>query len=367
MQIPEIMKTLSGQPVKDVATWETYRRGELLDLFAEHIYGVRDIERPEGLYFKLLSEKVEYGMRVKDIRIGFDDFSFPIRLYLPLAAGVKYPVFVDVMHERAEDEYVMDGEGNFNSPFDENTIPFKRITDRGFAIAAMPTRYVYPDWKWKGEFKKGVFAAVKNQKGRTRSSWASISAWAWGVSRVIDYLETDPDIDATKVASIGHSRAGKTALYAAVTDNRILLSVPNNSGCMGAAVLRNKKGEHAVDINISDWFCDRFKDYNDREEMLPVDQHMLLALVAPRYLYVTDSIEDEWADPDAELLSCRLASEAYELYGYQGVVVPEKPMVDEVYQEGRIAFHVKSGDHSQTIFDWENNMDYFEKILKGLV
>ena len=131
--------------------------------------------------------------------------------------------------------------------------------------------------------------------------------------------------------------------------------------------VRAGKREHAVDINISDWFCERFKDYNDREELLPVDQHMLLALVAPRYLYVTDSIEDEWADPDAELLSCRLASEAYELYGYRGAVVPDTPALNEVYQEGRIAFHVKSGDHSHTLFDWENVMDYFEKIINGKV
>ena len=128
-------------------------------------------------------------------------------------------------------------------------------------------------------------------------------------------------------------------------------------------MLRGKRGEHVKDINVTDWFCRKFKEYNDCEEMLPVDQHMLVASIAPRYVYITDSIEDEWTDPDAELLSARLASEAYEIYGLKGIVAPEKPALNEAYQEGHIAFHVKSGNHSITEFDWEKILDYFEKII----
>ncbi|MBE6688302.1 MAG: hypothetical protein E7588_03370 [Ruminococcaceae bacterium] len=363
MKLPEILTTLGGVEVKDVKTWENYRRDEIMDLFCRYVYGIRDIERPENLYFENTGEIEEYGMRVKCIKVGFDDFAFNFKLYLPKKQNGPLPVFVYVMHENMEKFFRYDDKGNmYRCDESEATLPLKDITDRGFAVAAMPTREIYPEWTWHAEFKKGVFAHVKTPMGRNKHSWASLSAWAWGASRVIDYLETDGDIDCSKICSIGHSRSGKAALWAGVTDQRILLAVPNNSGCMGAAVLRDKKGEHAVDINISDWLCDKFHEYNDCEELLPVDQHMLCALMAPRYLYITSSIEDEWADPDAEFLSAQLASCAYELYGLKGLVAPEKPELNKVYHEGRIAYHVKSGDHSQTAFDWDNAMDYFEKI-----
>lgn len=130
-------------------------------------------------------------------------------------------------------------------------------------------------------------------------------------------------------------------------------------------MLRGKKGEHAKEINITDWFCQKYKEYNDCEELLPVDQHMLVAAIAPRYVYITASVEDEWCDPDAEFLSARLASSAFELYGLKGLVAPLTPALDVAYQDGHVAYHVKSGDHSITEFDWEKVMDYFDKIIKG--
>ena len=365
-KIPELLTTLSGQKVTDADTWEQFRRDEILSLFCEYVYGVRDIERPENLYFTLKEERVEYGMRVKELEAGFDEFSFPFKLYLPLHQTGPIPAFVYVMHENLENHFVFHEDGNMEAAELVSFLPLADITSRGFAVAVMPTRSIYRDWEAYAAFKQGVFAAVKTPKGRQKNSWATISAWAWGVSRVVDYLETDGDIDSSKIASIGHSRSGKTALWAAATDPRICLAVPNNTGCMGAAILRGKRGEHAKEINISDWFCENFHAYNDREEYLPVDQHMLLALMAPRYVYITGSIEDEWADPDAEYLAAKLATEAFELYGVKGLVAPaEGPELEAVYQEGHIAFHVKRGDHSQTQFDWEHVMDYFEKICNG--
>jgi hypothetical protein len=367
MNVPKLLTTLSGEEVTTVEIWRHFRREEILQLFCDHVYGRRDMERPDDESFVLVKEETVCGMRKKELRCAFHGYSFPFSLYLPIGATEPCPAFIYVMHENLENTMELDTDGNMESRQTESVLPLKAITDRGYAVAIMPTRDIYREWTLKMNYKHGVFNTVKTEKGRDRHSWASISAWAWGVSRVVDYLETDADINHLQIASIGHSRSGKAALYAAATDERILLGVPNNTGCMGAALLRGKRGEHAADINISDWFCEKFRDYNDAEHLLPVDQHMLLALLAPRYLYVTCSEMDEWADPAAELRAARLASEAFELYGVRGLVAPEVPVVDEVYQEGHIAYHVKTGDHSQTDFDWYHVMNYFDKIRVGAV
>lgn len=366
--IPDILTTISGQKITDKFQWRDYRREEILNLFCEYVYGVRDIERPENMKFTITEETLEYDMRVKKIECSFDDFSFWFKLYLPKKQEKPLPAFVYVMHENLQNNFVFDEKGNMSAKAFNSELPLKDITDRGFAIAVMPTRHIYYDWNAHAEFKKGIFAAVKTPKGRQKNSWATISAWAWGVSRVVDYLETDDDINRALIASIGHSRSGKTALWAAATDIRIKLAVPNNSGCMGASLLRAKKGEHLRNITVTDWFCEKLKDYTECEELLPVDQHMLLSLVAPRYLYVTGSVKDEHADPNAEFLSAKLASKVYELHNYKGLVTDdEMPVLNKIYQEGRIAFHVKDGGHSQTKFDWDNVMDYFEKICNGKI
>lgn len=364
MSIPELLKTLGGHPVTSAEEWESFRRGEILDLYNNYMFGFRDIERPEGLNFILEGESEAYGMRIKALRAAFGDFSFPFRVYYPSGKGKKCPAFIYVMHENLENHFEFLENGNMYTEEIESLLPLKDVTDRGFAIAVMPTRDIYREWTTHSDFKVGVFSAISVPGGRKSNSWASISAWAWGVSRIVDYFETDPEIDVAHLATTGHSRSGKAALWAGATDERITLVAPNNTGCCGAAIFRGKKGEHAKDINVSDWFCDNFKKYN-REEFLPFDQHMLLSLVAPRYLYVTDSILDEWADPDAELLACKLASPAYELYGLKGLVMEdEKPILNKSYRSGRIAFHVKEGDHSQLKFDWDNIMEYFENIIK---
>ncbi len=330
LKIPELLKSVSGEKIDSVSKWENVRRKEIIKLFEENVYGVRNIERPENLAFKNVGETLEHGMRVKKIEVSFDDFSFSFKLYLPSEKGKPCPVFAFVMHEFMYNNLKFDENGNMSSEKTVSRVPLKDITDRGFACALMPTFEIYPDHPVHANFEVGIFSHVKSDTPRNKHSWATISAWSWGLSRVVDYLETDADIDASKIAAIGHSRGGKTALWTAATDNRILLAVPNNSGCCGVAVLRGKKGEHAKDINVTDWFCEKFREYNDCEELLPVDQHMLVATVAPRYVYVMDSIDDEWTDPDAELLSARLASEAFELYGVKGLVAPEKPTVNEV-------------------------------------
>ena len=360
-KIPELLTTLSGIEVTDKETWESFRRDEVKSLCERFEYGIRDIEKPDGLFFNVEKTYEIYGMTCKDIIGGFGNFRFPFKLYLPLNTEKPLPAFIYVAHENIENNMVFDENGNMRWASEDSDLPIKYVTERGYAIAVMPTREIYREWNTRSEYKVGIFKEVNAQ--RTKYSWASISAWAWGVSRVLDYLETEPLVDETRVAVTGHSRSGKAALWAAATDERIFLGIPNNSGCCGAAILRGKKGEHAHKINISDWFCPKFKEFNHNEDFLPLDQHFVLSLVAPRHLYVCDSILDEWADPDAELLACKLASPVWELYGKKGLVMDdETPVLNKTYQEGTVAFHVKEGDHSQNMFDWEKITDYFDKI-----
>lgn len=357
---PKLLNTITGYKVTDIEMWETIRRDEVKNLCERYLYGIRDIEKPDNLYFNVEKTYEIYGITCKEIYGGFGNFKFPFKLYLPKNVEKPLPAFIYVAHENIENSMKFDKNGNVY--YGPNVIPIKYLTDRGYAIAVMPTREIYREWHTHSNYKVGVFKEVNAP--RTKYSWASLSAWAWGVSRVLDYLETEPMVDETRVASIGHSRSGKAALWAAATDERIFLCVPNNSGCCGAAILRGKTGEHARMINdYSDWLCAKFKDYDDCEDLLPMDQHFVLSLVAPRNIYVCDSILDELADPDAEFWACQLASPVWELYGKKGLVMDdEKPVIDKVYQEGDIAYHVKTGDHSQTMFDWENVINYFDSI-----
>ena len=193
-KIPELLTSLSGEKIDTVEKWEKFRRREILHLFEEYVYGVRDIERPENLRFEKKYEDIFCGMRRREIRAGFDSFQFPFTLYLPLEQTKTLPAFVLVLHENMENHSYFNKEGNLI--FEDSLMPVKDITDRGFAVAVMPTRDLYRDWTAHEHYQHGVLAAVKTPGGRKKNSWATISAWAWGASRVLDYLETDGDIDA---------------------------------------------------------------------------------------------------------------------------------------------------------------------------
>ena len=186
--------------------------------------------------------------------------------------------------------------------------------------------------------------------------------WAWAASRAADYLVTDPRIDSANLAIAGHSRGGKAALWTGANDTRFSYVISNSSGCMGAAMLRGKTGEHLDFITThTDWFCQKLWTYADNEEMLPIDQHMLLALIAPRLLYIESNSLDDWADPISERRSCQLAGEAYALYGKKGIVLPETVEVDTPYHEGCIGCHMSAGEHKIRAVDWEHFTAFWEK------
>ena len=360
MKIPELLRSISGEKIDSKEKWENFRRPEIINLFEQYVYGVRPVERPRDLQFQTVTtirDFCEKGIQFETIQICFQGYSFSVYAYYPQGAKEKIPAFVYIMHEAEQKK--CDLEKNIDCDY----VDIREIIRRGYAVFIVPTSGIAPDWDHKANYKQGIFPVfTPDENDRKPNSWATISAWAWGASRVMDYIETDERVNAKRVTVAGHSRGGKTALWCGALDQRFCCAISNNSGCAGAAMHRTKEGEKIKDINITDWFCGNYRNFNDHEEFLPVDQHMLIAAYAPRMVYVSSSCEDDWADPAAERLSCRMAGEAYALYGKQGVVLPEEPIqLDYGYHQGMIGYHVKTGGHSITHFDWKLFLDFLDQ------
>jgi len=243
--------------------------------------------------------------------------------------------------------------------------PAERIVERGYVAASFQNSDLDPD-EFDG-FKDGVHGMfdLENPK-RSPDAWGSIAAWAWGASRVMDYFESDKDIDEKRIGVVGHSRGGKASLWCGAEDERFALTISNNSGCTGAALARNKKGERVKRINTSfpHWFCTNYKKFNDKEDELPIDQHELIALMAPRLVYVASASLDDWADPEGEFLSCVHAGPVYRLFGLQGVGATKMPQAQQPLQTGHIGHHIRTGKHDLTEYDWDRYMDFADKKWK---
>jgi dienelactone hydrolase len=360
--LPDPLVTSAGKRVDSARMWTEQRRPELLELFRTHVYGRAPVKRPANMQFKV--ESVTPGMMDgqatrKQIAITFEgpggSQTMRLLLFVPTKAVKPAPVLLLICNR---------GESNID-PTREKKEPFwpaEEMIARGYAAAAFQVAQIAPD-KYDG-FKSGVHALYDQQ--RSDESWGTIAAWAWGASRAMDYFETDRDLDAERVAVVGHSRGGKTSLWAGAEDERFALVVSNDSGCTGAAITRGKKGERIADINKSfpHWFSGNYKKYNGREDALPVDQHELIALIAPRPVYVASASEDTWADPDSEFRSAVEAGKVYKLFGLPGVGADKIPAPESPLQSGAIGYHLRTGKHGLTLYDWQRYMDFADKRLR---
>lgn len=388
-QLPDILTKFKGGKVKTAKVWFKKQRPEILKLFTNEVYGkVPDIQGISEVKVWETSDKAVGGLAVrKQLSLFFNknnhSLEVNVLMYLP-KSNPKSPVFLaynftgnhavyNDPNIRLTESWVANNPsvGIINNVVTEqsratasNRWPVDEIIKAGYGLVTIYYGDIDPD---KNDYSDGI-QSFFYQAGQTRprfNEWGSIAAWAWGLSRVMDYLETDPMVDSKKVAVLGHSRLGKTALWAGANDQRFAMVISNESGCGGAALSRRKFGETVLAINrtFPYWFCDNFKKYNDNEESLPVDQHMLLALIAPRPLYVASAEGDQWADPRGEFLSAKYASAVYELLGKEGLPVKEMPEVNHPVM-GTIAYHIRSGKHDLTEYDWAQYLKFADMHLK---
>jgi hypothetical protein len=392
-QLPDLLLMKNGKRVADAKTWTKKQRPEILRLFETQVYG-RSPGRPKGMTFETLSDDPQaLGGKAtrRQVRIWFtgrhDGPSMDLLLYLPNTASKPAPVFLGMNFNGNHSIWADPGirlserwmrgstnEGVINSRATEaargnasRRWPVEMILARGYALATVYYGDVEPDFA-EG-WKTGVRAALSKAGAKTQfkpDDWGAIGAWAWGLSRAMDYLQTDREVDAGRVALLGHSRLGKTALWAGAQDERFAIVISNNSGEGGAALARRNFGETTAIINRSfpHWFCGNFKQYAGRESALPVDQHELIGLMAPRPVYVASAVEDKWADPLGEFLAARQAGPVYELFGRKGLGVETMPPVDQPVGDF-IGYHVRTGKHDVTDYDWQQYLNFADRHFKG--
>jgi hypothetical protein len=245
--------------------------------------------------------------------------------------------------------------------------PAEEAMARGYGMAAFYNADVDPDDKTDTSFRDGIHALL-DRGTRAADAWGTLAAWAWGASRCMDYLVTDKDVARDQVAVIGHSRGGKTALWAAAEDERFAMACSNDSGCGGAALSRRKvPGKEtvaAINRGFPHWFNQNFKTYGGREDALPVDQHMLISLIAPRAVCVASASEDLWADPRGEFLSLVHARPVYQLFGKQalGRVNDLPPIGESIHGDGA-HYHLREGKHNLTLVDWTAYWDFADRMF----
>lgn len=368
------------------------RRKELLQAFENHVYGKTPQQKISQRYTLIESdEEALEGRAIRkqvEIVVSRKGKNLPMNLllYLPKDSPQPIPVFLGLnfhgnhtIHSDPQilitsswvrDNEKMGAEQNRASAKGRGMAasrwPVESLIERGYGLAVMYCGDSDPDVD--DGFQNGVhplfLAEGQSQPGS--SEWGTIGAWAWSLSRAMDYLETEAAIDSKRVAVIGHSRLGKTALWAGAQDERFAMVISNNSGCGGAALFRRKFGETAqvINTNFPHWFCDAFESYNNCEENLPVDQHMLLALVAPRLLYVASATADQWADPKGEFLATVRASELYQQVYEQESLKGDMPSANTPIQAGKIAYHLREGKHDITPYDWDRYLDFADSFWK---
>ena len=360
--LPDVLGT-GANAITTPRQW-TARRDEILRLFRANVYG-RSPGPPEHLAYRVIQEDpraMDGAATLRRVSIASRQaqrsHDFELTLFLPNSTG-RVPVFLLINNRPATNT---DPSRREKSGF----WPAEQLIARGYGVAAFQVNQLAPDNP--DTFRTGVMTLFDDagRSGGTPYTWGALAAWAWGASRAMDYFATDARVDAARVAVVGHSRGGKAALWAGAEDDRFAMVVSNDSGEGGAALSRRWYGETLDVINTAfpHWFTAAYKTFNGRAAALPVDQHMLLALVAPRALYVASADEDLWADPRGEFLSLAASSPVFTLYGEAPIGEDAMPAVDTPLVRGRRGYHVRAGGHDLTPYDWSRFADFADRLWR---
>lgn len=390
--LPDPLRLQNDHIVKDAKGWQKQRRKEVLGLFENEVYGKTPTQKLKtSTEIVAVDTNALYGLATrKEIAIHFFgnglEQKIDLLLYLPNEAKKPVPAFLSMnfggnhsvhsdpgitlstnwMRNKLEQGYIDNHATEKSRGSSASRWPVEKIIGEGFALATLYYGDVVPDDETTG-LPHGIhrlFARkVDSKPGATELG--AIGGWAWGLSRALDYLETDPAVNSQQVAVLGHSRLGKAALWAGAQDERFAIVISNDSGCGGAALSRREFGETVARINTSfpHWFCGNFKKYDNAEDKLPVDQHELIALVAPRPVYVASAESDLWADPRGEFLAAKGAEPVYALFGKKGLGVSEMPAINQSVGE-TIGYHIRTGKHDVTDFDWEQYIAFARKHFR---
>ncbi|MCR9294437.1 MAG: hypothetical protein NXI32_17100 [bacterium] len=390
-ELPDPLLDKNGERIENRQAWETHRRDEILQDFRDLMYGhTPELSSQLKATVEAVHEDAVAGLATRTqvtLQIANDPDAprIQLMLYLPNAYQEPVPVFLGmnffgnasverdpaiplpqgwmrssplgVVDHRATEEL-----RGMNS----HRWPLELILKRGFGVATFYYGDVEPDHQegWR-EGIRGYALGVAGRKSQRPSEWGALGAWAWGLSRALDYLERYPGVAADRVAVFGHSRLGKAALWAGAQDRRFALVISNNSGEGGAALARRNFGENiAYSVAHASWrYCDRFRGFVGLADELPFDQHMLLALISPRPLYVCSASEDLLADPQGEFLSCVHAEPVYALYDLHGLGATQWPPPGQPLGK-HIAYHLRAGEHAITAYDWQQFIQFADRHLR---
>jgi hypothetical protein len=385
-ELPDPLVMMNGERVTTARQWVNRRRPELKVLFQHYMYGYlpappdkvpATVERVDRRYFGGKATK-------KEVTIAFGPPQTPkIHLLLVVPNGRKKPapVFLGMNfcgnHALVKDPNVAlptawiysHYPGVKNNRATEagrgkqiDVWALEQSIDRGYAVATFYSGDIDPD---RPDKREGIQPHLRKKgTGAGPHDWGTIAAWAWGLHRAVDYLLTDPDIDGCRIAVVGHSRLGKTALLAAAFDERIALAIPLQAGCGGTSPNRGKVGESVKLINTGfpHWFNATFKKFNYHPDRLPFDQHCLIALCAPRPVLLANAVEDTWANPRGQFEMLRAADPVYRLLGVSGLETADMPRPGKLV-DSRLGYYIRPGKHSMTRGDWKVFLDFADRHL----
>lgn len=388
--LPDPLTLSDGTPVESPKTWWNERRPQLLQLFKEHVYGRLPPSPPAFRVEQQSADRtaLDGAATRRQVTLHFTDRAegptLNLLVYLPNGVDGPAPVFVGLNfagnHTISADPAVRPPRVKLprwdGAPSDRDSLiamtrgsrqkswPVDSLVARGYGLVTAYHGSLFPDRE--GGFSESVYQinAPSTDVDSSGGNWGALSAWGWGLHRMVDYAERSEAIDEKRVLAVGHSRLGKATLWAGATDPRFAAVIDNASGAGGSALFRRQYGERVEHLagSFPHWFCDAFNNYRGNESALPVDQHELLALIAPRPLLVSPKSDDRWTDPKGMFLAAKHASPVWHLLGQEGLTAETMPAPDTPILS-QVGFFLRPGGHGLLPADWTVFLDFADRHL----